>query len=1337
MTLRNEGVIAVASTLTLEEGAEIENGASGVIEILGGSILDTVGDEVLSGSGRIAAVGSGGSVLGVPLDLDGATMEVSAPSLLVGGGSLRDVTFDVAEGSTLNLTASNTGLSGTFEVAGTLSGDVEGTLFLGSTGTLAVGSRTVTLDMRGNGLRFSAGSGRRTGIEGSGGTVTNLGRVAFQGNSFLNGVTFVNENDARVTSTLTLTDDAVLLNAPGRSTTFESGGSIGGSGDAPGTFRNEGLVLKTDGGTMTFGSRLRSQPGSELRVLNGGIRLFDEEPANIGAGVLLTGGGPDAFVSTSSSTEFQHTVSPGTPEAPIAELEFFRYFRMSSSEGDATLVIDVGPDGASDRIAPQRTILLGGTLVVRVQDGFTPQFGDEWTIIRNSDNSAVRGGFSQVVVENGPPGVTFAVDASAPGAVVLRAVAGVTVSAPKPAVREGGDPLTLVLSHPASVDPFSIAYELEGTATLFEDYTLTATRGTVRAAANTTQTLVTLFPRRDTEAGEGAETVVFRVVPGGDATPAPGKAEVTVTIEDGPSSDVLAVEAVVPSRGAAIGTVTPTILGTGFGSDVTARLVGPGGTITASLLENADERAGVSAAFDLEDVALGTYDVVVEQGGETSTLAGGFEVIEGERVAAIWADISGPPAPRNGRWSTYTVTLGNDTDADVHDVALVLRVTNGAEIEFLEGIQDLDDAPASEQGLVMDGPDGAQFIPLWFKKLPARSSGTLRLRARPASPLGIGDDFGVAYQLYPPDNGNPFTWSGDFDDAVPLNYGLLWGTLAAYVEAFPPGEDLRGTHRHTEMPTSAALRRGGEGRCPPDNTQGGPPPIQDQSVDDLLNGYSQGNRFNRYHGGNVAPSTSTAVSQYAGFSLEQLLVNATRSAGYAQAGGIAGLIFSFWDVRNKGLKSQRIICERQGAGSLPDNRRFGDEVGPCGPPGDPPGGPPGGPGGGGIGGPGGGACGVIGGSFDPNDKLGPSGFGEERFYDPDVVTTPYVIRFENLDTATFPAQEVFISDTLDATRFDLSTFSLGSIRWGESRVVTPPPGATSFETEVSLAPEFDATLLITAGLDRETGRASWTFVTIDNATGDLPEDGRVGFLPPNVTSPEGEGSVTFTVEAREALSTGDRVQNRAEIVFDINEPIVTPLWSNTVDVTAPVSTVDPLLPSETNPVTITVSGMDAGSGIELYGLFASQDGADFELFALSSEPTFEVDLEAGSTYGFYSVAADAVGNPEPFKTEAEATTLVVVDAEGGPTLPTTLTLAAPRPNPVRRSTTLRYGLPQAGTVRVRVVDLLGREVAVLADGEAAAGWHEAEWTPRVAAGVYTVEVRAGDAAEHQRLTVVR
>ncbi|MBI4753082.1 hypothetical protein HY793_01750 [Candidatus Desantisbacteria bacterium] len=52
-------------------------------------------------------------------------------------------------------------------------------------------------------------------------------------------------------------------------------------------------------------------------------------------------------------------------------------------------------------------------------------------------------------------------------------------------------------------------------------------------------------------------------------------------------------------------------------------------------------------------------------------------------------------------------------------------------------------------------------------------------------------------------------------------------------------------------------------------------------------------------------------------------------------------------------------------------------------------------------------------SCDPNDKAGHAGVGEKHWVLPDR-SFPYIIYFENLGTATAAAQEIKITDQLDA-----------------------------------------------------------------------------------------------------------------------------------------------------------------------------------------------------------------------------------------------------------------------------------------------------------------------------------
>jgi probable HAF family extracellular repeat protein len=280
--------------------------------------------------------------------------------------------------------------------------------------------------------------------------------------------------------------------------------------------------------------------------------------------------------------------------------------------------------------------------------------------------------------------------------------------------------------------------------------------------------------------------------------------------------------------------------------------------------------------------------------------------------------------------------------------------------------------------------------------------------------------------------------------------------------------------------------------------------------------------------------------------------------------------------------------------------------------------------------------------IDPNEKVGPSGVGMARYISP-ARLIPYVISFENLEAATAPAQEVIVTDQLHLGKVELDTFSLGPIVFG-NKVVSLPAGLHQFTTDVDLRPAKDLIVRIDVGLNRSTGLLTWRFTSIDPNTGDLPEDPLVGFLPPNRNSPEGQGSVFFTVMPKHGVTTGTEIRNKARISFN-GEPLDTPVWLNTIDVTKPVSHVLTLTEVQ-NSTTFNVkwSGKDEGSGISHYIVYVSENGGPFTPW-LSQTTSTQASFTgvANHTYSFFSIARDLTNNLEDTKAAAEATTRVVAN----------------------------------------------------------------------------------------------
>ena len=98
------------------------------------------------------------------------------------------------------------------------------------------------------------------------------------------------------------------------------------------------------------------------------------------------------------------------------------------------------------------------------------------------------------------------------------------------------------------------------------------------------------------------------------------------------------------------------------------------------------------------------------------------------------------------------------------------------------------------------------------------------------------------------------------------------------------------------------------------------------------------------------------------------------------------------------------------------------------------------------------------------------------------------------------------------------------------------------------------------------------------------------------------------------------------------------------------------------------------------------------------------------------------------------------DAEQSETagVPTAYALHANYPNPFNPSTTIPYGVPEAGEIRLAVYDVLGREVAVLVSGTVAAGRYEVVWEAGSRpTGVYLVRMEAAGRVFTQRVTLMK
>jgi|GEM_PF-5560934 len=303
------------------------------------------------------------------------------------------------------------------------------------------------------------------------------------------------------------------------------------------------------------------------------------------------------------------------------------------------------------------------------------------------------------------------------------------------------------------------------------------------------------------------------------------------------------------------------------------------------------------------------------------------------------------------------------------------------------------------------------------------------------------------------------------------------------------------------------------------------------------------------------------------------------------------------------------------------------------------------------------------GSVTPEDKYGPGGF--------DLPSTPpdslsryvqrqrsldYRIDFWNHDTATAPAQIVFVEDILDAD-FDVRSFGFkdfGFLRWSIAL-----GGGQYFNVNVDMRPDMNLIVNAQGTFDPDHRAVRWAFRSLDPVTGLPPEDPMVGFLPPIDSLGYNIGWVDFSVDPLPDLLSGTKLTNQAWVNFDsvggYNPAPKERPYLNTIDASAPSSHVA-ALPGTSHRLRLDISWSGAddsgGSGLASYTIYYSVDSGPFVPWITNTTSTRDsLPGEDHHTYSFYSVARDNVGHVESLPITPDATTYIDrlcgdVDGEG-------------------------------------------------------------------------------------------
>ena len=276
-----------------------------------------------------------------------------------------------------------------------------------------------------------------------------------------------------------------------------------------------------------------------------------------------------------------------------------------------------------------------------------------------------------------------------------------------------------------------------------------------------------------------------------------------------------------------------------------------------------------------------------------------------------------------------------------------------------------------------------------------------------------------------------------------------------------------------------------------------------------------------------------------------------------------------------------------------------------------------------------------------------------------------------------------------------------------TRLQTPPPPGLPRETTLTTGPLGEGRHVVSlAGIPTE-----WLSLFAFNPMGLDRTIAAVAapfsfFRTGVARQPDGTAAVVVTHAVTDAPAIDVVVAETGQILAD--------------DLPYGQSTAASLLPVGTHRVEIRRAG----------------DGALLEAVRFVLDGTEET--VAFTATGFLDPAANqggpALSLTATDETGATDTGVVVTSADAEPGAALSLVVASP----VRGAATVRFTLGEGGPARLVVVDVLGREVAVLVDGAAAAGAHTRPLDARgLAPGSYWLRLTTPSTAAVRALTVVR
>lgn len=271
---------------------------------------------------------------------------------------------------------------------------------------------------------------------------------------------------------------------------------------------------------------------------------------------------------------------------------------------------------------------------------------------------------------------------------------------------------------------------------------------------------------------------------------------------------------------------------------------------------------------------------------------------------------------------------------------------------------------------------------------------------------------------------------------------------------------------------------------------------------------------------------------------------------------------------------------------------------------------------------------------EPNEIRGYVAESGSHYMMQEIQTITYEIESENDTTATAAAHTIIVRDTLDINKFDVA--SLAAYRITIHDKVLELSGEHNFVYTLDLRPNVYVIAQIQLECDDETGIVVWTITSLDPMTMEPTTDPNQGALPINYNG-EGIATFTFNVDLKEPFPDGTEISNRVGIIFDLEEPVITDTWTNTVDAVKPTSHIEEVTPVP-DSLSFSFVSEDNRSGVWYHSLYYRNDSTDMQWQVKKpqiTENSLMLYFDDFQTTEYLVMAVDSAGNIEEKEMVAE------------------------------------------------------------------------------------------------------